>query len=76
MQRQKLFHGYTFDFEKKIDLNSPSESREIFDLDFKSKNNFEKFLKNYLFKFMPIAYLEGFKKLKIIVRTLSQNQNW
>ena len=53
-----------FDFEKKIDLNSPSESREIFDLDFKSKNNFEKFLKNYLFKFMPITYLEGFKKIK------------
>lgn len=55
---------FYIDFEKKIEMNSPNKNRETFDLDFNDKNDFEKFIKNYLFKFMPITYLEGFKKIK------------
>ena len=51
------------EFEKKIILDKPKNRKNnILKIDI--KNNFEIFIKENIYKFMPISYLEGFKKIK------------
>lgn len=60
------------DFEKKISLPSP-KNRQILKLDFEPENSFEEFIKQNIFKFMPISYLEGFSKIDKYYKNLNLN---
>jgi len=60
------------DFEKKISLPLPKE-RASLKLDFEPENSFEEFIKENIFKFMPISYLEGFSKIDAYYRNINLN---
>lgn len=50
------------EFEQNIEMPSP-EKREKIKLTFKDTNKFEEFVKETLFKLMPVSYLEGYKTI-------------
>ncbi len=68
--KNKTLPRLYFEFEKKIELDSPKKNRETLNIDFETKNDFEKFIKNNIFKFMPLSNLESFGKIKEYCKTI------
>ena len=50
------------EFEERINIGDPG-NRSKLHLNIDTKNTFEIFIKENLYKFMPVSYLEGFKKI-------------
>jgi len=53
---------YFGEFNEKINMPNP-QNRDQIELELQSKNEFENFYKKFLFKLMPVSYMEGYKLL-------------
>ena len=60
------------EFEERINIGGP-EDRSKLHLNIDAKNTFEIFIKENLYKFMPVSYLEGFKKINNYTLKISFN---
>ena len=66
----KTIPRYYTEFEKQINLPEPKNRLNIY-LDFPAKTNYENFVKENIFLFLPVSYLEGYKDVLHLAKKIN-----